>query len=107
MFATAIIGSTVGVKYAMRTRARAGSRSFTQIAISMASAIEVGMVPSAKPEVVAQHLPEDRVVGERGVVAQGHEPGRPHHRPGREQAVEERRRRRVVGETDEQDRGRA
>ena len=48
MFATAIIGSTVGVKYAMRRKPRPGRRAFTQIAMAIAIAMESGIVPSAK-----------------------------------------------------------
>jgi hypothetical protein len=47
MFATAIMGRIVGVKYASRTKPRPRSLRFTQIAMSSASAMEVGMVPSA------------------------------------------------------------
>ena len=47
MLATAIIGSTVGVKNAMRSHVRPTIFEFTHSAISMASAIEAGMVPSA------------------------------------------------------------
>ena len=54
MFATAIIGSTVGVKKAMRTSVRPAIRSLTQSAISMASAIETGMVPSANQRLLAK-----------------------------------------------------
>ena len=47
MLATAIIGSTVGVKYAMRTKARPRSCSLTHSAISNASPIDSGMVAPA------------------------------------------------------------
>ena len=47
MFATAIIGRMVGVKYAMRMSVRPAMRSLTQSAIRIASAIETGIVPSA------------------------------------------------------------
>ena len=48
MFATAIIGSTVGVKYARRSQPLPAIRPLTQIAINSASAIETGIVPNAK-----------------------------------------------------------
>ena len=47
MFATAIIGSTVGVKKDRRSSERPGMRPFTHTAISIASPIDSGMVPSA------------------------------------------------------------
>ena len=47
MFATAIIGSTVGVKNDRRSRARPGMRPLTHTAMSKASAIDSGIVPSA------------------------------------------------------------
>ena len=47
MLATAIIGSTVGVKYARRSRPRPGMRLLTQSAIAIASAIESGTVVTA------------------------------------------------------------
>ena len=47
MFATAIIGSTVGVKYASRRKPRPLMRPLTHTAISSASAIDAGIVPSA------------------------------------------------------------
>ncbi len=47
MFATAIIGRMVGVKYARRRKPRPAMRLFTHTAISMASAMESGMVPAA------------------------------------------------------------
>ena len=47
MLATAIIGSMVGRKYAIRSNARPGSASFTASAISSASTIEAGMVARA------------------------------------------------------------
>jgi hypothetical protein len=47
MLATAIIGSTVGVKKARRRSERPGRRPFTHTAISSASAIESGIVPAA------------------------------------------------------------
>ncbi len=53
MLATAIIGSTVGVKKASRRKARPLRRPLTQIAISSASAIETGMVPSANHRLLA------------------------------------------------------
>src|SRR5688572_3211482 len=48
ILATAIIGSTVGVKNAVRSQVRPASRSLTHTAISIASAIDNGIVPSAK-----------------------------------------------------------
>ena len=47
MFATAIIGRIVGVKYASLRMPRPGIRLLTQIAISRASAIDRGIVPTA------------------------------------------------------------
>ena len=47
MLATAIIGRIVGVKNASRRMPRPGMRSFTQTAISSASAIDTGIVPTA------------------------------------------------------------
>ncbi len=47
MLATAIIGSTVGVKYASRRKPRPASLPLTQTAISSASAIDSGIVPAA------------------------------------------------------------
>jgi hypothetical protein len=47
MFATAIIGRTVGVKYAIRIKVRPTIRSLTHTAIRSARAIENGLVPSA------------------------------------------------------------
>jgi hypothetical protein len=47
MLATAIIGSTVGVKKAMRSQVRPCMAESTHTAIRMASAIDSGMVPSA------------------------------------------------------------
>ena len=47
MFATAIIGRTVGVKYARRRSPRPGMRSFTQTAISSAMTMDAGIVPTA------------------------------------------------------------
>ncbi len=47
MLATAIIGSTVGVKYARRRKPRPGMRLLTQSAIAIASAIESGIVATA------------------------------------------------------------
>ena len=52
MLATAIIGSTVGVKKARRRKPRPRMLRLTQIAISSASAIEVGMVPSANQKLL-------------------------------------------------------
>src|SRR4029078_5336873 len=52
MLATAIIGSTVGVKKARRKKPRPRMLRLTQIAISRASAIEVGMVPSANQKLL-------------------------------------------------------
>ena len=47
MLATAIIGSTVGVKYASRRNPRPAIRPLTHTAITSASAIDAGIVPSA------------------------------------------------------------
>jgi hypothetical protein len=47
MFATAIIGSTVGVKNARRSNPRPAIRPFTHTAIKSASATDTGIVPSA------------------------------------------------------------
>ena len=47
MFATAIIGSTVGVKYARRSRPRPANRPLTQSAMASAITIDSGIVPSA------------------------------------------------------------
>ena len=47
MLATAIIGNTVGVKYAMRRKPRPAMRSLTHKAITRASAIDAGIVASA------------------------------------------------------------
>ncbi len=47
MFATAIIGSMVGRKYAMRSSARPGRASLTANAMTSASTIEAGMVVAA------------------------------------------------------------
>ena len=47
MLATAIIGSTVGVKYAMRRKARPAMRSLTHSAITSARPIDSGMVAPA------------------------------------------------------------
>ena len=47
MLATAIIGSTVGVKYARRSTPRPAIWPLTHTAISSASAIDAGIVPSA------------------------------------------------------------
>src|SRR5436190_4074851 len=47
MLATAIIGSTVGVKNAMRSHVRPRIAEFTHNAIRIASAMETGIVPSA------------------------------------------------------------
>ena len=47
MFATAIIGSTVGVKNAMRSHVRPRIAEFTHSAMRSASAIDTGIVPSA------------------------------------------------------------
>jgi hypothetical protein len=47
MLATAIIGRMVGVKNAMRSQVRPRIAEFTHSAITMASAIDMGMVPSA------------------------------------------------------------
>ena len=52
MLATAIIGSTVGVKYAKRRKPRPRMLRLTQIAIRSASAIEVGIVPSANQKLL-------------------------------------------------------
>jgi hypothetical protein len=47
MFATAIMGSTVGVKNAIRRKARPAMRSLTHSAITKASPIDSGMVAPA------------------------------------------------------------
>ncbi len=53
MLATAIIGSTVGVKYARRRNPRPLILPLTQTAISSASAIDAGIVPSANHRLLA------------------------------------------------------
>jgi hypothetical protein len=53
MFATAIIGSTVGVKSLIRRKPRPRSLAFTRSAIARARAIEVGIVPSANHRLLA------------------------------------------------------
>ena len=52
MLATAIIGSTVGVKKARRRKPRPRMLRLTHSAISSASAIEVGTVPSANQKLL-------------------------------------------------------
>ncbi|MNJ81150.1 hypothetical protein D3C77_798150 [compost metagenome] len=47
MLATATMGSTVGVKYAMRRNPRPARLRFTHNAMTSAIPIEVGMVPRA------------------------------------------------------------
>ena len=47
ILATAIIGSTVGVKKAVRRKDRPASRSLTHTAMRIARPIDSGMVPSA------------------------------------------------------------
>ena len=72
MFATAIIGRTVGVKYAIRIKVRPTMRSLTHTAIRSARAIERNRA-EREPQIVAQGLPEDRVVQHQPVILEAHE----------------------------------
>ena len=77
MLATAIIGRIVGVKYASRRKPRPAILPLTHTAISSASAIDAGIVPSAYQRLFVQRLPEDRVVGELPVIVEADETRRP------------------------------
>ena len=72
MLATAIIGSTVGVKNAMRSHVRPRMAEFTHSAIRIASAIETGIVPSAYQRLFVQRLPEHLVAPHHLVVLEPH-----------------------------------
>ena len=102
MLATAIIGSTVGVKYARRRKPRPAILPLTQTAISSASAIDTGIVPVAYQRLFDSACQKIGSVAELRVIVGAY----PRRGAGtarrRKEAVPERRDRRVMREQREQ-----